>query len=57
VVTNNNARNYGVVNAVDLQELLGQLRGQGQQLPEGVQATIQEREEVQAAQAGADNPS
>ena len=57
MVTNNNARNYGVVNAVDLQELLGQLRGQGQQLPEGVQATIQEREEVQAAQAGADNPS
>lgn len=33
VVTNNNARNYGVLNALDLQALLGQPVGQGQLLP------------------------
>ncbi len=43
VVTNNNARNYGIVNALDLQELLGQEPGQGTALPEGVLQTIRER--------------
>ena len=52
VVANNNARNYGIVNALDLQELLGQPRGQGHELPEGVLATMRERE---AAEAGADD--
>ena len=54
VVANNNARNYGIVNALDLQELLGQPRGQGHELPEGVLATMHERE---AAEAGADDPN
>jgi uncharacterized protein YecE (DUF72 family) len=54
VVTNNNARNYGVVNALDLQGLLGQSRGQGQELPPGVQATIREREAAGDAGAGAE---
>jgi uncharacterized protein YecE (DUF72 family) len=43
VVANNNARNYGIVNALDLQELLGQAPGNGQPLPEGVLATLRER--------------
>ncbi len=49
VVANNNARNYAVVNALDLQELLGQPRGQGHELPPGVQATIAERAASEAA--------
>jgi uncharacterized protein YecE (DUF72 family) len=44
VVANNNAANYGIVNALDMQELLGQPVGKGQPLPAGVQATIAERE-------------
>jgi uncharacterized protein YecE (DUF72 family) len=44
MVANNNARNYGIVNALDLQELLGQARGQGRELPDGVLATMRERE-------------
>jgi uncharacterized protein YecE (DUF72 family) len=51
VVANNNARNYGIVNALDLQELLGQPRGQGHELPAGVLATIAERA-ASEAQAG-----
>jgi uncharacterized protein YecE (DUF72 family) len=47
VVTNNNARNYAVVNALDMQELLGQELGQGQPVPEGALATIRERELAQ----------
>lgn len=43
VVANNNARNYGIVNALDLQELLGQPLGKGQPLPDGVLATLRER--------------
>lgn len=43
VVANNNASNYGIVNALDLQQLLGQVVGGGQPLPEGVLATIRER--------------
>jgi uncharacterized protein YecE (DUF72 family) len=43
VVTNNNASNYSIVNALDLQQLLGQVVGGGQPLPEGVLATIRER--------------
>jgi uncharacterized protein YecE (DUF72 family) len=44
VVANNNDSNYGIVNALDLQTLLGQIPGKGQPLPEGVLATIRERE-------------
>ncbi len=43
VVANNNASNYGIVNALDLQGLLGQTVGKGQPLPEGVLTTIRER--------------
>jgi uncharacterized protein YecE (DUF72 family) len=51
VVTNNNARNYAIVNALDMQELLGQEPGQGQPLPEGALATIREREQARPAEA------
>jgi hypothetical protein len=50
--SNNNARNYGIVNALDLQELLGQLPGKGQELPAGVLATRQEREQAPSSQQG-----
>lgn len=43
VVANNNASNYGIVNAFDLQGLLGQLVGNGQPLPEAVRETMRER--------------
>jgi uncharacterized protein YecE (DUF72 family) len=43
VVANNNARNYGIVNALDLQGLLGQPIGLGHRLPEGVVETIRRR--------------
>lgn len=43
VVANNNAANYGIVNALDLQGLLGLPVGRGQELPEGVLQTIRER--------------
>ncbi len=43
VIANNNASNYGVVNALDLQGLLGQPVGRGQPLPEPILATIRER--------------
>lgn len=49
VVANNNARNYGIVNALDLQLLLGQPRGKGQPLPDGVLATLREREQENSA--------
>lgn len=53
VIMNNNAGNYGIVNAFDMQGLLGQEVGQGQALPAGVQETIDAR----AAQAtGQDQP-
>lgn len=44
VITNNNASNYSIVNALDLQLLLGQEVGQGQPLPESVLETLRERE-------------
>lgn len=43
VIANNNASNYGIVNALDLQGLLGLPVGGGQNLPEPVLATIRER--------------
>jgi uncharacterized protein YecE (DUF72 family) len=43
IVANNNARNYAVLNALDLQGLLGQPVGLGTPLPDGVLATIRER--------------
>lgn len=44
VIANNNASNYGIVNALDLQGLLGMPVGQGQALPEGPLRTIRERD-------------
>jgi len=44
VIANNNASNYGIVNAFDLQALLGMSVGQGQPLPEGALRTIRERD-------------
>ncbi|HET9111755.1 MAG TPA: hypothetical protein VFN78_13080, partial [Ktedonobacterales bacterium] len=44
VIANNNASNYGIVNALDLQALLGMPVGQGQPLPEGPLRTIRERD-------------
>jgi uncharacterized protein YecE (DUF72 family) len=52
VVANNNARNFGIVNALDLQELLGQARGQGQELPAGVLDTMRERDAAGAESGG-----
>jgi uncharacterized protein YecE (DUF72 family) len=49
VVANNNASNYGIVNALDLQALLGQVPGKGQSLPDGVLATMRERETQSSA--------
>lgn len=43
VVANNNASNYGIVNALDLQDLLGQPVGGGEPLPPGVLTTIRHR--------------
>ncbi len=43
VIMNNNASNYGIANAFDMQALLGQEVGQGQPLPAGVQETIRAR--------------
>jgi uncharacterized protein YecE (DUF72 family) len=43
VIANNNASNYGIVNALDLQDLLGQPVGLGSPLPEGVLATMRTR--------------
>lgn len=51
VVANNNARNYGIVNALDLQSLLGQQVGKGEALPEPVLATIAERDAKAATPA------
>ncbi|HLJ81282.1 MAG TPA: DUF72 domain-containing protein [Ktedonobacterales bacterium] len=45
VVANNNAGNYGIVNALDLQALLGQPTGKGEPLPDGVRETRREREQ------------
>jgi uncharacterized protein YecE (DUF72 family) len=44
-ITNNNARNYAVVNALDLESLLGLPVGNGQPIPPIIGATIQERAE------------
>ncbi len=49
IIMNNNASNYGIVNALDMQELLGQPVGKDQPLPPGIVATQEER----AAQAEA----
>jgi uncharacterized protein YecE (DUF72 family) len=43
LITNNNARNYAIVNAFMLQELLGQPVGKGQPLPAPVAATMEEQ--------------
>jgi uncharacterized protein YecE (DUF72 family) len=57
VVANNNAVNYGIVNALDLQELLGQPVGKGEPLPPGVLATIRERAEATATPQPTDGPA
>jgi uncharacterized protein YecE (DUF72 family) len=49
VLLNNNNRNYAVVNAIDMQRLLGQEPAQGQPLPEGVRQTMAERAAKQSA--------
>lgn len=48
-VTNNNARNYGVLNALDLQALLGQPVGQGEPLPEALARDWAAHQAVEAA--------
>lgn len=49
IITNNNARNYSLVNAFDMQELLGQQVGKGEPLPPGIEETIAERAEKESA--------
>lgn len=49
MITNNNASNYSIVNALDLQELLGQPRGQGTPVPAEVEATAHARDEQAAS--------
>jgi uncharacterized protein YecE (DUF72 family) len=44
VIANNNASNYGVVNALDLQALFGLPVGHGQPLPETLLRTIRARD-------------
>ena len=44
VIANNNAANYGIVNALDLQGLLGQRIGKGEPLPEPVVETMHQRD-------------
>ncbi|MBF6591115.1 MAG: DUF72 domain-containing protein [Ktedonobacterales bacterium] len=44
VVANNNASNYGIVNAFDLQALLGQPVGKGEPIPDGVRETMRTRD-------------
>lgn len=44
VIANNNASNYGIVNALDLQDMFGMPVGLGQPLPEGPLRTIRERD-------------
>jgi uncharacterized protein YecE (DUF72 family) len=56
VVANNNARNYAVVNALDLQGLLGQPVGLGTPLPDGVLATIRERAQTPHPDEDAQEP-
>jgi uncharacterized protein YecE (DUF72 family) len=52
VVTNNNARNYGILNALDLQMLLEQPVGKGEPLPETI-AEDWERPRADVREAGA----
>lgn len=51
VIANNNAANYGIVNALDLQRLLGQPVGLGVELPEPVLETMRTREAGQTGDA------
>jgi DNA invertase Pin-like site-specific DNA recombinase len=48
---NNNARNYAVVNALDMQQLLGQAVGGGHQAPAGVAEVRRERDQRALAPA------
>lgn len=59
LIANNNARNYALVNALDLQDLLGQSIGKGEPLPDGVLQTMGERaaREAQAPAGDDDAPS
>jgi uncharacterized protein YecE (DUF72 family) len=61
VIANNNASNYSIVNALDLQGLLGLTVGGGEPLPEPVLATIRERAghdvSGKAPNAGPSSPS
>jgi uncharacterized protein YecE (DUF72 family) len=57
VVTNNNARNYAVVNALDMQQLLGQAIGGGHQAPAGVVEVRRERDQRALAPAPASDAS
>jgi hypothetical protein len=50
VRTENNAANYGIVNAFDLQLLLGQEVGHGEPLPPPVLETLRQREEGAASE-------
>jgi uncharacterized protein YecE (DUF72 family) len=49
LVTNNNAHNYAVLNALDLQELLGQPMGKGEPLPAAIVEGRAVRDAEQAA--------
>lgn len=57
VVANNNAANYGIVNALDLQELLGMPVGKGEPLPPAVLETIRERAQNEATRPATPDPS
>jgi uncharacterized protein YecE (DUF72 family) len=52
VVTNNNARNYAIVNALDLQALLGLPTAGEQQIPDGVAEVRRERETRESVAQG-----
>lgn len=57
LIANNNARNYAIVNAFDMQELLGQPMANGQPVPQPVLATRRERDGRPAAEGDGAPPT
>lgn len=57
VIANNNASNYAIVNAFDMQELLGLTVAGGNEIPAAVVETRTQREQRDAASATPPNPA
>jgi uncharacterized protein YecE (DUF72 family) len=52
VTMNNNARNYAIINGINLQTLLGQQPGQGEPLPPAIRQALAEQEQGLASTEG-----